>query len=80
MEEVSNLPAKDYIIGSRQIIEAIKNGKVNLVIAADNCPAKLIENARKADKIDIKIFEGDEQQLGTKLGKPFPIAMIGTKG
>jgi len=30
-------------------------------------------------KVKIQMFAGDEKELGTKIGKPFPTAVIGYK-
>ncbi len=62
------------IIGAKEINKAIKAGKVKKVVVAKNCPKALIE---KLGNIKVEVFEGDQSQLGTKLGKPFPVAMVG---
>ena len=76
METVSKLPAKKGIIGPREIVKAIDAGKVKSVIAARNCPAELIEKM-KLKKVKVELFEGDQKELGTKLGKPFHVALVG---
>ncbi len=61
-------------IGFKEIMNGIKDGKIKKVIVAKNCP----EDMRKQlGDVKIEVFNGDEIQLGTKLGKPFPIAMVG---
>ena len=74
MEMVRELPKEDAVIGTREIVKNINSGKIKKVIVAKNCPDFLKEQIKKAT---IEIFDGDQQQLGTKLGKPFPVAMIG---
>ncbi|HLC76896.1 MAG TPA: ribosomal L7Ae/L30e/S12e/Gadd45 family protein [archaeon] len=64
------------IIGAKEIGKAIKVGRVKKVVVANNCPKVLIG---KLGDVKIEIFEGDQSQLGTKLGKPFPVAMVGLK-
>ncbi len=76
METVSRLPEKAGQIGARQIAKKIQKGEINTVIIAKNCPEHLI---KKIGNVEIKMFDGDEQQLGTSLGKPFPVAMVGYK-
>jgi len=66
----------EHIIGIREIIKHIKAGKVKKVMVAKNCPEEL---RKRLGNIDIEVFDGDQNQLGTKLGKPFPIAMVGFK-
>jgi len=75
MEIISVLPAEHGIIGAREIVKSINSDKVKSVIIASNCPENLI--SRLPTGVDIKRFDGDEHQLGIKLGKPFPVAMVG---
>ncbi|MCX6815652.1 MAG: hypothetical protein NT120_02280 [Candidatus Aenigmarchaeota archaeon] len=74
MEIVTKLPDQKHVLGTRQIVKGINEGKIKRVIAANNCPASLLAKIK-----DVKVdrFDGDESQLATKLGKPFPIAMVG---
>lgn len=76
METIAKLPAKKGIIGPREIAKAIDAGKVKTVIAAKNCPLGLIEKM-KSKKVKVEVFEGNEKELGTKLGKPFHVAIVG---
>ena len=64
------------IIGVREIGKAIKTGKVKKVVIANNCPKSLVQ---KLGNVKVETFDGDQSQLGTKLGKPFPVAMVGLK-
>ncbi len=76
MELVTKLPEKKGMIGTREIARAVKAGKVKRVIAAKNCPQQLLDKV-KHESVATEIFDGDEKQLGTKLGKPFSVAMVG---
>ena len=67
---------EEITLGFREIVKAIKAGKVKKVVVAKNCPKGMVE---KLGNVQIEIFEGDQTQLGTKLGKPFPVAMAGFK-
>ncbi len=71
---ITQLPAKKGIIGVREIAKAINAGKVKRVIIADNCPDFLLN---KIQNVVIEKFDGSQKQLGTKLGKPFAVAMAG---
>ncbi|MBI5332702.1 MAG: hypothetical protein HZB65_03960 [Candidatus Aenigmarchaeota archaeon] len=66
----------EFIIGPREIKKAIKAGSVVSVMAAKNCPVKLIEDIKK-EGIGVKPFDGDQKELGTRIGKPFPVALVG---
>lgn len=65
---------EEMVIGAREISKGVKSGVVKKVVVAKNCPKHLIE---KLGNVKVEIFNGDQTQLGTKLGKPFPVAMVG---
>ncbi len=73
VETISKIPEKKATIGVREIIKGINSGKIKEVIVASNCPEKLYASMG----VVVKKFEGDEKDLATKLGKPFPVAMAG---
>lgn len=77
MEIISKLPDKKGIIGIREISKAGKAGKIKSIVVASNCPMQLFEKIREIEGLSFSKFDGDEAQLGTKLGKPFPVAMVG---
>jgi ribosomal protein L30E len=74
METISRLPESKGIIGAKEIARAVKEGKVRKVVIASNCPDFLVS---RLDKVKIEKFEGNQRELGTKLGKPFAVAMVG---
>jgi ribosomal protein L30E len=76
MDTITKLPEKKGIVGTRQIVKAAQSGKIKHIIVAANCPAALLA---KLDGLSAKVerFEGDESTLATKLGKSFPVAMVG---
>ncbi len=74
LEKIQKLPEGKFVIGAREIKKAIGEGKVKKVIVANNCPDFLLE---RLGNIDMQRFEGDQKDMGTKLGKPFAIAMVG---
>ena len=65
------------IIGAREIAKKIKESKIKKVLIASNCPEFLINKIKQAGKTEIEKFDGDEKKLGTKIGKSFPVAMVG---
>jgi large subunit ribosomal protein L30e len=67
----------ESIIGTREIIKHINAGKIKKVLVAKNCPEELVKKIQDTGNVEIEVFNGDQSQLGTKLGKPFPIAMVG---
>lgn len=74
MEIVTKLPEKKAVIGAREIQKGIRAGKIGKVIVASNCPDFLAERVSAAS---IERFDGNQRELGTKLGKPFAVAMVG---
>jgi len=72
----------EAIIGTREVLKAIERGEVKKVIIASNAPDWIREKLEKAAKekgVEIEHFSGDEERLGTRFGKPFPIACAGVK-
>jgi len=70
--------SKNFIIGEKEIMKGIENGKIKKIIFASNCPEFI---RTKFEKIDIEKenFSGNEEELGAYIGKAFPIAIVGVK-
>lgn len=80
METIEKLPEQKAVIGTREIIKAAKAGKVKLVVIASNCPQFLVDRVLSSTAgiaIQVKKISGDQADLGTRLGKPFAVAMAG---
>ena len=71
------------IIGSKKSLKAIKQGQVQMVIKANNCPQDIASDIYKycnefdEQKIDIYEFKGSSWDLGFLCGKPYMIAILG---
>lgn len=68
----------EFRIGSREIIKDIEKGLVERVVIASNAPEKIksmIQETAQKKKIKVEI-NGDETQLATSIGKPFPVASV----
>lgn len=74
MNLITHLPEKKGVIGAREIAKAVKEGRIKKVVIASNCPDFLLS---KLGNVAIERFDGNQKQLGTKLGKPFAVAMVG---
>lgn len=74
-EKTDDIPNEKGVIGMREIVKGINSEEVKEVIIANNCPENLIEKIPKSTKV--KIFSGNQKELGTKLGKPFPVSAVG---
>lgn len=80
METIDKLPEQKAVIGTKEVVNAAKAGKVKMVVVAKNCPQFLADRIMGADlagKVQVRQFSGDQSDLGTRLGKPFPVAMVG---
>lgn len=68
----------NFIIGEREILKEIEKGNVEKIVLAINAPEKIkqkiIESAKKKS-IGVEV-NGDEIQLATSIGKPFPVSSV----
>ena len=67
------------IIGTKETIKAIKNGKVKEVFLASNTLESVRENIEKYAKIagiKVNILEQDNSALGALCKKPFSITVL----
>lgn len=68
----------DFRIGTREIIKDMEKGVVERVVLASNAPEKIrsaIRSAAEKHKVPVEI-NGNELQLATSVGKPFPVASV----
>ena len=68
------------IVGSKRTLKYVKLGKVKVVITASNLPERIksdLEYYAKLSGIPIITFPGTNRDLGTAIGKPFSVAMLG---
>jgi ribosomal protein L30E len=72
--KINDLPEGEYVIGFN---ETIKSDKIKEIVVANNCPAELKQKLEEKSKV--LVFNGDQRQLGLKLGKPFFVAVVGIK-
>ncbi len=73
---------EDFFLGTREIIKAMRAGKVKRVVIAENAPDWIKEELKKVAKetgVKIEKFKGNELRLGIKIGRPFPVACVGFK-
>ncbi len=70
---VTKLPLGKPVVGMKEVLSGIKKGTVKTVIVAKNCPEKITAQM----PADARVFDGDQEQLGIRLGKPFFVAVVG---
>ena len=68
----------DFRIGTREILKDIEKGVVERVVIAANAPDSLKASIRAAaEKKNVPVeINGNELQLATSIGKPFPVASV----
>ena len=73
---------KKIVIGSKNVINGIRNTSLDSVFYAENCSENLLNQLNhysKISNIEIKKFEGDSEHLGELCAKPFNILIVGIK-
>jgi large subunit ribosomal protein L30e len=66
-------------LGVRRSIAAAADGKLKLIVVADNTPEIVKTQVRASAKtasIPILLFEGNSMELGSVCGKPFPVSVL----
>jgi len=75
----TSIKSGKVIIGSRETIKALLNGKPKLVIIAANAPEAIrqdVERYCKLADIPLYVFPGTSWDLGAICNKPFMISTI----
>lgn len=70
----------NFVMGTNSVMKAMKNGKLNSVVYATNCPASTMEDLNHYSAVggvEIKQFDGNSLQMGEFCGKPFNIVLFG---
>ncbi|XP_053431520.1 60S ribosomal protein L30-like [Nycticebus coucang] len=68
-----------YVLGYKQTLKMIRQGKVKLVILANNCPAlrkSEIEYHVTSAKIGVHHYSGNNIELGTACGKYYRVCTL----
>ncbi len=66
----SALSTGKVVIGTRQTLDVVKNGKAQVVVVSQNCPEKTMNEVKGVNLIK---FPGTGVDLGIACGKPFSI-------
>ncbi|CAD7769700.1 50S ribosomal protein L30e [Candidatus Methanoperedenaceae archaeon GB50] len=61
------------VIGAKETIQSVKDGKAKLVIVSSNCPSSVREEIGVDNFIE---YGADNIELGTACGKPFAISAL----
>lgn len=81
MKEIIEAMKKNkLIIGRDRVLKLLKRGKISLVVISSNCNQKFrreIEYYTKIGNVKLKVFEGNNKELGVLCKKPFSISVLG---
>ncbi len=73
---------KKAIIGEREVMKEIKNGKIKKVVIAKNIKddlRKILYHYKKIANLEIEEFDGTRKDLGIACGKPFLVSIVGIR-
>lgn len=66
------------VLGSNETLKEIKSSRSKLVVITPNCPdsvrSDIVRNA-EIKNIPLHFYEGDSEDLGLALGKPFLVSV-----
>ena len=73
----------DVAFGVDQTEKAVKAGKAQMIVLADNCPSEFVskncpsEMLTAADVgVKVHVYEGNNMELGALCGKPFSVSAL----
>ena len=64
------------ILGQHNTQKSIQEGKVQIVVIAQNCPEKFRSQLKSYQNLFIHTFEGSSVALGKACGKPFMVSTL----
>jgi large subunit ribosomal protein L30e len=74
------LKAGNFVLGTNSVLKAMKNGRIESVIYASNCPESTKSDLNYYNKVSgvvLKEFGENSLRLGEFCGKPFNILLFG---
>ena len=66
----------NVILGQNNTEKCVKEGKAQMVVIADNCPADFKTKISSHGNLFIHTFEGSSVALGKACGKPFMVSTL----
>ena len=82
-DEIKAAVASDKaIMGTKEVLKAMKEGKVKKVVVSSNTPESIVKDVnhyQKMSKLEVGNFGGTGKQLGVFCGKPFGISVMAIK-
>lgn len=75
--------AGNAVLGTKRTVKLLRNGKLQRVVAAKNCPKPTRDTLKSLAAVSgtpVEEFSGSSTELGALCGKPFSIAALGISG
>ncbi len=69
----------NYIYGAKSVLKAVKEGKVKKVVYAKGTPRHIIEELKKYN-VELEEFNGNNMELGAKIGRSHSVMLLGYLG
>ncbi|MDH7593889.1 MAG: 50S ribosomal protein L30e [Methanomicrobiales archaeon] len=66
----------DVVLGQNSVKEMVREGKAQLVIMAQNCPAPFRQFIEGIVDLSVYRYEGSGAELGRACGKPFVVSAL----
>lgn len=66
----------DVVLGQNRVKEIAREGKAQLVIVAENCPAPFRQYIEGIRDLSIYRYGGSSAELGRACGKPFVVSTL----
>ncbi len=74
------LQKENKVIGTKRTLKFTREGKVEYVILANNCPKEIINQFKYYEKLGgpkVILSQYNSKELGTLCGKPFKALVVG---
>jgi large subunit ribosomal protein L30e len=66
----------NVILGQNNTEKCVKEGKAQMIVIAENCPASFKSKITATENLFIHTFDGSSVALGKACGKPFMVSTL----
>ncbi|MCK4429599.1 MAG: ribosomal L7Ae/L30e/S12e/Gadd45 family protein [Candidatus Aenigmarchaeota archaeon] len=73
---VKEFQSGKLVLGTRETLRLLKDGKIKLVYLSDTAPESVLNMLKE---VEVKKLDMDAVVLGKSLGKSFPVTVCGVK-
>lgn len=78
-DEFKNINSEKVIFGKKEVLRALKFGKVKSIVFSSDIPEKLLEEIKELTEsfeVEVNKFDGHNKELGMICKRPHGILMI----